>query len=111
MKLITLALFSALAFPSFSQAETPVLAEGEVELMDIASPAEIAAELLEEGFDELYDAYLKRLYKSEEYALFKYRNEEIKLYVRGVSKEGKLETGIEEHVQYSFGEIEWLQKF
>jgi len=67
--------------------------------------------LKEEGFDELYDAYLKRLYKSEEYALFKYRNEEIKLYVRGVSKEGKLETGIEEHVQYSFGEIEWLQKF
>ncbi len=67
--------------------------------------------LKEEGFDEFYDAYLKRLYKSEEYALFKYIDEEIELYIRGVSKEGKLETGIEEPVQYSFGELEWLQKF
>lgn len=67
--------------------------------------------LKEEGFDEFYDAYLKRLYKTEEYALFKYMDEEIELYIRGVSKEGKLETGIEEQVQYSFGELEWLLKF
>jgi hypothetical protein len=53
MKLLTLALLSALSLPALANAEIPTLAEGEVELMDVASPDEIAAELLNEGFAEL----------------------------------------------------------
>ncbi len=53
MKLLTIAILSALCVPTLTKAEAPVLPEGEIELMDVASPAEIAAELLEEGFEEL----------------------------------------------------------
>jgi BirA family biotin operon repressor/biotin-[acetyl-CoA-carboxylase] ligase len=64
-----------------------------------------------EGFDQIHGEYLKRLYKLEKNVLFKYKDQEMNLFIRGVSKEGMLETGNEEHVQYAFGELEWVHKF
>ncbi len=67
--------------------------------------------LKEEGFEEIYQIYLKRLYKLREMAMVRINNQNQSLFIKGVSKEGLLETGNEERVLYTFGELEWLQKF
>jgi BirA family biotin operon repressor/biotin-[acetyl-CoA-carboxylase] ligase len=68
-------------------------------------------ELKEQGFDQLHRQYLDRLYKSGESVLFRIGQQEKPLYICGVTKEGMLETGLEEKVPYAFGEIEWIHKF
>jgi BirA family biotin operon repressor/biotin-[acetyl-CoA-carboxylase] ligase len=67
--------------------------------------------LKEEGFEEIYQIYLKSLYKLGEMAMVRINNQNQSLFIKGVSKEGLLETGNEERVLYTFGELEWLQKF
>lgn len=65
MRLLTLAIFGALCLPTFSQANDAAWNEGEVELFDVASPEEIAAELMDEDFgavDALPTAGAPRLY-------------------------------------------------
>ncbi len=68
-------------------------------------------ELKEQGFDQLHRQYLDRLYKSGESVLFRIGQQEKPLYICGVTREGMLETGLEEKVLYAFGEIEWIHKF
>ena len=67
--------------------------------------------LKEEGFDQLYHAYLQRLYKLGKMVELRIDNRNQTVYIKGVSKEGLLETGIENDVNYAFGDVEWVQKF
>ena len=68
-------------------------------------------ELKEQGFDQLYQQYLDRLYKSGENVHFRIGHQEQPLYISGVTRDGMLETGLEEKVLYAFGELEWMHKF
>jgi len=67
--------------------------------------------LREEGFDNLYHTYRQRLYKSGEMVELRINNQNQTVYIKGVSKDGLLETGIENGVNYAFGDVEWVQKF